>query len=687
MILKDVIALIAYITAAEKWAKLVADHVSITASKGINANQKFQSFAFIPGETVYEIRQRFDCLVTECALQGFFLTEMQKTTVLLTHPTEKWKTFIDSISLQAPLPTTATILQQMIILAEKWEARDEKEHTEANFADSKRQTRTSPGGQRREQGQQHQQREALQPGSANPCSCCGSILHLFATCPKKDLSCNDCHKKGHLLYMCNFGGEQHSATTNKATIDQPSSSGDRPKKVAFTGVAKKASALKNSHEAMAAEIIDLEAEENCNVSRHEWLAESGSSKHMCNELRMLWDVRQLKNPIIVRQLVGEVRVTQIGTAKVECENETGAAVKIDLLDTLLVPDLSVNIFSLQKMRQAYIRLEYPEGLGTVWMVKKSGETIGSLDESAAGRPTLNCHTFLRELDDYPLLSFVVNSGSGAPAVVAEPDATTGGTTMSSPVVASALFAAVAKAAAATAAVAPGPFQEEPRSPTTIISSGDERMGHVWWRNNEEMWARWGSDDEVWAAMEDDSDFDFSILLPATVDEVIPLLPHLPLPSPPPLASLLSSPIVAELQAADDDIPLLIEDDSDDEGVFIKDITPPSSPRRSKRLKRGIPAIRYDDIYDLNIGLTLHESMNETLGYGQTEQWIASLDLMLDSLFISGECSFGAGDSLVLLSLYLDDVFEAWNQRESLKLVNMHLLNRFRMKNRIGMLSG
>ena len=38
---KDVITLIAYITAAEKWAKLAADHVSITASNGIDANQKF----------------------------------------------------------------------------------------------------------------------------------------------------------------------------------------------------------------------------------------------------------------------------------------------------------------------------------------------------------------------------------------------------------------------------------------------------------------------------------------------------------------------------------------------------------------------------------------------------------------------------------------------------------------------
>ena len=262
---KDVMTLIAYVTAAEKWAKLAADHVSITASKGINANQKFQSFAFIPGETVYETRRRFDCLVTECALQGIVLSEMLKTTVLLTHPSDRWRMFIDSISLQVPLPTTAIIFQQMIILAEKWEARDEKEHTEANFADFKRRTRTSlPGGQGREQGQHHQQREVLQPGSANPCFCCGSFLHLFATCPKKELSCNDCHKKGHLANMCNNGGEEQSATTNKATVDPPSTFGGKAKKVEFVGGTKRASALKSVHEAMFAEVIKVDAGLSCN---------------------------------------------------------------------------------------------------------------------------------------------------------------------------------------------------------------------------------------------------------------------------------------------------------------------------------------------------------------------------------------------------------------------------------------
>ena len=51
------------------------------------------------------------------------------------------------------------------------------------------------------------------------------------------------------------------------------------------------SALKNAHEAMAAEIIEVEAGEVCNVSSDEWLADSGASRYICNDLRMLWDVR------------------------------------------------------------------------------------------------------------------------------------------------------------------------------------------------------------------------------------------------------------------------------------------------------------------------------------------------------------------------------------------------------------
>ena len=206
---KDALNLLPFETAAGKWTKLAADNVSISAAKGINANQRFQSFVFIPGESVYHMRQRFDGLVIECVLQGIILSDLHKTTVLLTHPTERCKTFIDSVSLQLPLPTTAIIFEQMIVLSEKWAARDEKEHTEANLADYKRRNKPSGnGGQGRDRPQQQRiqpqpRREGLQPGSANPCFCCGSFQHLFAKCSKKELSCHLCKKKGHLAHMCN----------------------------------------------------------------------------------------------------------------------------------------------------------------------------------------------------------------------------------------------------------------------------------------------------------------------------------------------------------------------------------------------------------------------------------------------------------------------------------------------------
>lgn len=84
-------------------------------------------------------------------------------------------------------------------------------------------------------------------------------------------------------------------------MDQPSSSGSKPKKVEFSGGTKKASALKNAHEAMTVGIFEVEVEEVADVASHEWLADIGASRHICNDLRMLWDVTQLPEPIIVRQ--------------------------------------------------------------------------------------------------------------------------------------------------------------------------------------------------------------------------------------------------------------------------------------------------------------------------------------------------------------------------------------------------
>lgn len=62
--------------------------------------------------------------------------------------------------------------------------------------------------------------------------------------------------------------------------------------------------------------------------------------------------------VIVRQFVDEVALTMCGTLKIECENEVGVVVQIDLFYALLAQDLRVNLNTLQKMRYASVRLEY-----------------------------------------------------------------------------------------------------------------------------------------------------------------------------------------------------------------------------------------------------------------------------------------------------------------------------------------
>ena len=169
----------------------------------------------------------------------------------------------------------------------------------------------------------------------------------------------------------------------------------RPKKVEFSKGTKKASALKKTNEGMAAEIIEIDTCDVSKISSDERLADSGTSRHICNDIRMLWNAVKLDVPVTVRQLVGEVAVHTCGIVKIEFENEAGVIVQIDLFGALLVPDLRVNSFNLVKMRQASIRLEYLKELGRVWISREMilsrwkycGETNPKLPEVVALRST------------------------------------------------------------------------------------------------------------------------------------------------------------------------------------------------------------------------------------------------------------------------------------------------------------
>ena len=78
------------------------------------------------GETVVQTLHRFDQLANECVIQALPLSEDNKAMILLTHPSEKWRGFIDSYATQDPLPTVSVIFRAMKAQEERWNARNDE---------------------------------------------------------------------------------------------------------------------------------------------------------------------------------------------------------------------------------------------------------------------------------------------------------------------------------------------------------------------------------------------------------------------------------------------------------------------------------------------------------------------------------------------------------------------------------
>lgn len=53
--------------------------------------------------------------------------------VLLTYPTEKWRTFMDAYATQDPLPNVSVIFRAMKSLEERWKTRNDRVVGEANY--------------------------------------------------------------------------------------------------------------------------------------------------------------------------------------------------------------------------------------------------------------------------------------------------------------------------------------------------------------------------------------------------------------------------------------------------------------------------------------------------------------------------------------------------------------------------
>ena len=92
---KDVMATMILQTPKAKYDKLSADYVALSSSMASSTRSRFNDFRMHNGDTVIQIQHRFDQVVSECIIQAQTVPEAEKMLVLLTHPTDKWMSFMD----------------------------------------------------------------------------------------------------------------------------------------------------------------------------------------------------------------------------------------------------------------------------------------------------------------------------------------------------------------------------------------------------------------------------------------------------------------------------------------------------------------------------------------------------------------------------------------------------------------
>ena len=133
----------------------------------------------------------------------------------------------------------------------------------------------------------------------------------------------------------------------------------------------------------------------------EWIRDSGADHHMTRDKTLFEKLREVPPNFYVKQIKGKVPVKYWGEVQLSTDKGNGERGELELREVLYMPGMSVNIFSLQRIRKKgacnFPFKGVPEPGKIIPIYNKVGVQIATMQESFGARPTLICERFKRRV--------------------------------------------------------------------------------------------------------------------------------------------------------------------------------------------------------------------------------------------------------------------------------------------------
>ena len=393
------------------WGRLREKYERRSEAEAETAQMNLLDFAHREDETANATIDRFETIVMICLDQGVNVDENLQKRMLLARPADRYS-FLKQSYLLAPIANRPDLVglkaQIRDIDAEFQKSNSAKVNKsgQANRAEteaawcqgsSSGSGRSSDRGSGRFSGRGGRGSGGRGRGDSSAgnkevtCYCCGQKGHIKPNCVKKDEKCRKCGKIGHLQMMC------------KAASERASGSGDghkkQPEAAQFDTYESFMCQVTIGEEFSEAMIVEVGLAGESEPPDDKWLGDSGSSHHIKSTQHGMVDVKPCPAGTKIRQVQGVVNVKEWGTVLLEVEGASDKHI-IKLCETLIVPSINVNLFSLQRVIRGGFLPVYGEVEGKCLIKKRSesGELVQVATMSVVnGRSTLDCrlveHTY------------------------------------------------------------------------------------------------------------------------------------------------------------------------------------------------------------------------------------------------------------------------------------------------------